>query len=374
MPKQRKKEEVECKYFRWLLGDRNGVYFADGRSNSPPLGRQSLGVRQKDAAIDALHELDLVMAVQQGLADQSLLKTETSQRLELATGRKLYENFVKRPRVAGGPRSSTAKRYRAVLDKFLVFAESQGVHYWNQVNRQVLDAYASWLDGESYAYATEYLELNTLKQILKFFVQNQHLPSEALFAYPMKKAQGTDTYCWRSDEVQAILKHCEEANLIWLRSVLLALSTTGLRISELANLRWSDIDFDRCMITLKDESMSRKRGTRELRSTKSGYNRSFPIHEELENILSNLDQNKDGRVFHGPLGGKIKPDTVRRNLIRDVLAPLAPRFPGNSDEPSFVDGRLHSFRHYFCSVCANAGIPERILMTWLRQIHLTHGH
>uniref|UniRef100_UPI0011A9E067 tyrosine-type recombinase/integrase n=1 Tax=Thalassoglobus polymorphus TaxID=2527994 RepID=UPI0011A9E067 len=39
--------------------------------------------------------------------------------------------------------------------------------------------------------------------------------------------------------------------------------------------------------------------------------------------------------------------------------------PQDSAEPSFVDGRLHSFRYYFCSVCANAGLPERILMTWL---------
>ncbi|MBC8115475.1 MAG: tyrosine-type recombinase/integrase [Candidatus Saccharimonas sp.] len=31
----------------------------------------------------------------------------------------------------------------------------------------------------------------------------------------------------------------------------------------------------------------------------------------------------------------------------------------------FIDGRLHSFRHYFCSICADSGVPEQTLMTWL---------
>lgn len=44
------------------------------------------------------------------------------------------------------------------------------------------------------------------------------------------------------------------------------------------------------------------------------------------------------------------------------LASFPKRFEG---ELSFVDGRLHSFRHYFCSVCANTGVPERIVMEWL---------
>jgi len=35
------------------------------------------------------------------------------------------------------------------------------------------------------------------------------------------------------------------------------------------------------------------------------------------------------------------------------------------DEIGFSDGRLHSFRHYFCSMCANNNVPEQLLMNWL---------
>jgi hypothetical protein len=33
--------------------------------------------------------------------------------------------------------------------------------------------------------------------------------------------------------------------------------------------------------------------------------------------------------------------------------------------PPFAAGRLHSYRHYFCSTCANRGVPEQVVMEWL---------
>ena len=68
--------------------------------------------------------------------------------------------------------------------------------------------------------------------------------------------------------------------------------------------------------------------------------------------------------FHGPLGGRLKPDTVRNVLIRDVLKPIAATSP-NQITPRFTEGRLHSFRHFFCSICSNSGVSQRVVMDWL---------
>lgn len=244
------------------------------------------------------------------------------------------------------------------------------------MNRQLMDEYAGWLDGEAYAYATEYLELTTLKQILKFLIENQHIPSSIAFAYPLKKPEGTDTYCWRPEEVEAILQHCDTLELTWLRQVIIGLAGTGLRISELASLRWSDVNLDKGLITLTDETTKKSRQGKDKRTTKSGRDRTFPIQELLHEVLDQLTHHSDGRVFHGPLGGRIKADTVRRILIRDVLTPLASKFPSELGEVSFIDGRLHSFRHYFCSNCANRGAKERVLMNWLghRNSRMVHRY
>jgi len=375
MPKPAKKEEIACRYFRWLLGQRNGVYFADGRANQPSLGRRTLETRDRAEALQTLEELDLTMAVQYGLADASLLKTESHQIVTWADGRKLYESYAKRPFVSGGPRPSTAKRYRAVFDKFIAFACEQGRQTWNELNRQLMDEYAGWLDGESYEYATQYLELTTLKQVLKFLIENQHLPPTVAFSYPLKKPDGTDTYCWKPAEVEAILNHCETPELSWLRAAIVGLAATGLRISELASLRWSDVDLEKGFVTLTDETKKNSKRL-EKRSTKSGHDRSFPIHPMLADLLRTMPQHPDGRVFHGPLQGQIKADTVRRILIRDVLTPLAPRFPAAPDQRGLIDGRLHSFRHFFCSTCANSGVKERVLMTWLghRSSRMVHHY
>jgi integrase len=365
MPKPKTKEEIRCRYFRWLIGQRNGIYFADGRGSHPSLGRRTLETRDRAEVLKILDELDLTMAVQLGLADAKLLNTEAHQVLTWADGRALYESHVKRPLISGGPRASTAKRYRPVLDKFIRFAESQGDRTWNELNRQLMDKYASWLDGESYEYATQYLELTTLKQILKFLAENHHLPNTAIFSYPLKKPDGTDTYCWTPAEVVAIVNHCDTPGLSWLRQIIIALAATGLRISELASLRWSDVNMDAGLVSLTDETTKRSRRGKEKRTTKSGRDRTFPIHEILRGVLESIPRHSDGRVFHGPLDGKVKADTVRRILIRDVLEILAPKCPSPPNEPGFLDGRLHSFRHYFCSNCANRGVKERVLMIWL---------
>jgi integrase len=367
MPAKRMKERVVGSYFVWLLGQRGGVYYADGRSNRPPAGRHSLGTRDYDEAREALRHLDLVQAVRLGLADPAAVDAAPPAPLSLAEGRRLYLQHVSRPRVVGGARPASVKRYRPVFDKFEAFARGEGLTSWNQVSRRTLQAYAAHLDDEGYAYATEYLELTTLKQVLKWLADEGHLPASCRVHLPLAKPQGTATYCWRAEEVQAmVLFCCQRQELRWLGGVLAALACTGLRISELAALRWSDIDLESNLIQLTDESTRGRRGKSEAaRQTKSGRSRSFPVHADLRRVLEGMDRASDGLVFHGPKGGRLKPDTVRQVLIREVLAPLGAGFSTPPGQVGFADGRLHSFRHYFCSTCANSGVPEQVVMAWL---------
>ena len=369
MPRPRDKEQIVCPYFVWNLGQKtSGIYVADGRSfNTIKLGRHSLGTRDREEAMSVLRELDEKMAVVHGLIRREQAVTNSSaQLLELLEGWELYRSHVSRPRVAGGAKPGTPKRYRAIFNKFIPFAETQGARFWNHVDRQLLEKYAAWLEDNGYAYRTEYLELTTLKQAVRWFVSEGILSASNVIVLPMKKAVGSDTHCWTSEQVQAIRKQCQAADaLMWLEGVVVALSCTGLRISELASLRWPDIGSAANQIHLTDESQSSRKPKQGRRETKSGHSRSFPIHPELQPVLDRIPTTSDGLIFHGPLGGKLKPDTVRRILIRDVLTPLEPTFPSSDDEIGFKDGRLHSFRHYFCSACANSSVPEQLLMKWL---------
>lgn len=247
--------------------------------------------------------------------------------------------------------------------------QTNGIRFWNQVDRQALDVYVSWLEDNDYAYTGQYFQMTVLKQCLKFLIEVKALSAEGQFLYPlMIPSTDTTTYCYTGTEVGAMIKHCNATqSLQWLANVIVGLAFTGLRISELASLEWKDVDFEKDLILLPDHSRSGTRDERLAgRRTKGHRSRKIAMHDELRATLEAIPRHPDGRVFHGPNGGRLKPDTLRVMFIRDVLTPLAAKFPPvSSNAKSLCDGRLHSFRHYFCSACANAGVPEQVLMEWL---------
>jgi hypothetical protein len=210
MPRKRKKEQIRGRYFSWLLGSRsNGVYYADGRSNKHDAGRHSLGTRDRESALQQLARLDLVRAVQMGLAPATVLDGHNDNLLTLEQGQELYLRYVRRPAVMGGVKPGSAKRYTSVMKKFVQFCLNEGIRHWNAVTKQVVEAYGAWLDDDQgYAYATEYLELTTIKQAIKWFVAEKHLTASCIFSLPLKKPLDTTTYCYKDAEVEAILARC----------------------------------------------------------------------------------------------------------------------------------------------------------------------
>lgn len=362
MPKDRKYDLIRCTNFTWTLFQRQGVWYADGRSNDINPGRHSLGTRIRAEAERSLNHLDTSRAVDLGLAKAAPVQLAQTT-LTLVAGRQLYEEHLDRPRISGGVRPSTKKRYKTVFDKFLEFARANNVAAWNEVNKRVLNRYAAHLESRDYKTKTLRNELTTLGQAIRWLVQEEHLIGYEPPKMKLKKVESERAYCYEPAEVSAMVAHCRErSDLEWLASVITGLACTGLRISELAALRWSDIDIERGMLTLTDESgMGSGKGNRQL---KSGRSRSLPLHADLVREMQKLTR-RGSLVFYGPRGGKLKPDTVRNILIRDLIAPLAKNFPGTPGKKSFAAGRLHSFRHYFASMCANQGTPERVAMEWL---------
>jgi integrase len=91
-------------------------------------------------------------------------------------------------------------------------------------------------------------------------------------------------------------------------------------------MRWCDVDLQERMLSLPDESGYADRNDLERRDRKSGRSRSFPIHPDLVPVL--LRQRRtDAYVFHGPRGGRLKPDYVRNVLVNKVVEKLSPQLP-----------------------------------------------
>src|SRR5260221_9374902 len=152
----------------------------------------------------------------------------------------------------------------------------------------------------------------------------------------------------------------------WLYYVIVALSHTGLRISELCGLRWSDVDDELEAFTLKDERSHTKQSEQiPNRRTKWKKGRTLPIQERLRAVLEEIPRARDGYIFRNSRGGKLQRSCALKALIKNVIKPLADQIPTFEGEVGFIDGVLHSFRHYFCSQCVHLDMPEHLVLTWL---------
>jgi len=359
MPARRKNELIQCEHFRWKLFRRNGVYWADGRSNRYDLGRQSLHKLAKDEALKELVLLDLVMDVQNGLAEKSRLDDEGEPGLSLERAFNIFINDRSKARVAGGVKPSSLKVYRKQWRKFLTFAGENRITHTGQINKELLSRYSSWLESRGTApYYMAYL-VGLILQVINTLIDTGHLGPERKIRMRLKKFEVEESYAFTAQEIQAILKYCANHQKPAVRLVgdlVLVLSYTGLRINELLSLSWHSIDLGKRFITVKDDSAKARPGTI-VRGTKTSKARRVPIHRQLFQWLKSRAGQKSGLLFQKRDGGKLNYDCVLRTFLK-VRKELEGSFPGTPGEKSFKDGGFHSLRHYYCSRHALKGLSE----------------
>ncbi len=96
--------------------------------------------------------------------------------------------------------------------------------------------------------------------------------------------QQTPTYVTKED-FQKLLEKVKEPML---RELFLFASLTGLRLSEILNLRWDKVDLDKKQITIANT---------ETFTTKTGRMRTIPMHDLEFTLLSARRGNAEGYVF-----------------------------------------------------------------------------
>ncbi|QDT36854.1 Tn916 familye transposase [Stratiformator vulcanicus] len=158
-----------------------------------------------------------------------------------------------------------------------------------------------------------------------------------------------------------MIQHCRNtAGLTWLADIILGLARTGLRIGEFVDLRAEDIDLQRNLIRVVSETGNS--GDSSTRRTKNGKSREVPIHPELRPILERLRTDSPGYVFRTASGHKLRPDRLREQFVAKALRPILDEFP---DDRLLAKGRLHSFRHHFCSEAIRQGVSQQTAMSWM---------
>lgn len=141
-----------------------------------------------------------------------------------------------------------------------------------------------------------------------------------------------------------------------LRSHLAVLAFTGMRSGELQRLRPGDVDLAGGWVHIRSRAGA---------ETKTRESRKVPIHPRLRAVLAILPPSPRPWLFCAspsrkyPEGGHhISTKRLNEQFVR-LVGRLG--LPVGRDD-GFV---IHSLRHFFETHCVNAGIPQRVIDTWL---------
>jgi integrase len=216
------------------------------------------------------------------------------------------------------------------LERYL--REKKGIKSLQDVDMGMIEGYVSFrLKSASPRGKEKTVERSTvnteLKAIKRFF--NRAVELNHLRDSPARKVKLLTTAKRRprffsESEVALILEDCRDS---WVRKIYLALLYTGMRIGELVNLEWEDIEFERRRIIIRPKQFWKPKGKEE---------RFVPMHDVVFSMLLNSER-KVPWVFTKADGGKVNIHSLetrfRRQLIRLGLH----------------DATLHTWRHTFAS-------------------------
>jgi integrase len=140
----------------------------------------------------------------------------------------------------------------------------------------------------------------------------------------------------KPEEVEILLKSCPEH----IRPIVVNALNTGMRRSEIFNLKWSQVDLENRKITVIN--------------AKNNESRVIPINQTLYKELSNLShKSKSEYVFPGR----------DSNPFKDIKK----GFSSALKKAGIEDFRFHDLRHTFCSHMVMQGVD-------LRKVQQVMGH
>ncbi len=239
------------------------AFFTATDVGTSPISASIALARERSEAMVRLRELDVYKATELGIAvSETVANSPLS--MSIKDGWERHLSRCKDPEILGGVSQATYDRYTAVRDKHVDFCAANGITCWSEIDKSSANDYGRWLaKKKNLADRTIVLELNLICSIVKWLVEQNLLPLQCRFLLKLSKPDGTTTYCYTKQQVTRLVSFCyADRAFIWLGNVICVLAATGLRINELANLRWSDVDFTVGSISLTDERARPRQGKR----------------------------------------------------------------------------------------------------------------
>lgn len=246
----------------------------------------------------------------------------------------------------------TIVRYRGELYTFRDFCREHRVVRLSQITPVLFDQFRA-NRKKNHEPKTLYHESVVCKQWLKWCVSRHLIRDNPLKEYRLEKPVLEPKAGPSLTQFKALLS----ASTPRRRDHLSALGYTGMRSGELQRLRLEDIDLEGNWIHVV---------SREGAETKTRQSRKIPIHPLLKSVLTACRKSPGPWFFTADPSAKypggdhwIDPKKLNEEFVATATKlklPVGRKSGGFS---------VHSLRHSFETICVNAGIPQRVIDTWL---------
>ncbi len=245
-----------------------------------------------------------------------------------------------------GLSNNTVKAYEADISSFFQWLDNEDLKYKN-LQEDHINQYISFLFQRKMRSSSVNRKISSIKSFYIFLVKRNFLKNSPLNDLVTPKQEKYLPESMSEAEVDKLLNSPDVANKIENRdkAMIEMLYATGMRISELVNLKITDVDMKRCVVKVFGK------GSKE---------RLVPFGEtaldSLKSYLNEREQSSSKEIFLSNRGKKMTRvafwQRVKIYLIRENLK--------NSISP-------HTLRHAFATHLLNRGAD-------LRSVQLLLGH
>lgn len=262
---------------------------------------------------------------------------------EFSSGfRSLFEAFVQYNRNRGIAEDSV-RHLRWVLRRFEDYLLNRGVHVLREVDCQHLNAYVETLAG--YGRNTVSFHISYLNRLMKYAFQEGYHTHDLSAVMPCLKYGQSKRLpaVFTEDEIKRVLENVNTDSPVGKRNyaIILLLARLGLRISDILNLRFDSIDWERKRIAIQQQ--------------KTGTQVELPLLEDVGWAIIDYLQNARPKtscqnvfVCHNPPF-----DRIRSWLAKDITRAVQ---KAGIRVPRGKTAGTHIFRHSLATNLLNQGV------------------
>lgn len=251
---------------------------------------------------------------------------------------------------------TTIHSYKEILGQFLKYCNENEIVNVEDISQNTIKKYLLQCKKQGNNATTTNSKLQRIKAFLNYMVENEVIKNN-----PAKKIQRskedikievfTDYHIKQMLTYYRRIKQREKAFYAYRDyQIIVTLLGTGLRLSELCNLKWTDIDFGQK--TLSVFGKNRRKDTIPITEKLVSEFATYKVYCEQYFGIDNLND----YVFTNRYNKQLTP-----NAVKNVFKRLAKIM-------NFRDVRLsaHTFRHTFCQQCIQSGMSTFAVQKMMR--------